>query len=61
MRQMSEPEEVDVLTVKENVVYLTEEVRDEFKIKKGDKLVILNDNGKMVVKVRHKAKISDSS
>jgi len=45
------PEEIQVLTIRNNKLYLPREVRNAFNLHDGDKVVIYNDKGKISVKV----------
>ena len=60
---MSQEEEVDVVRVSNNAIYLTKEIREAFDIKDGDKLFVSRkDDGRMVIKkVARKLKALGSS
>ncbi len=55
------PEEIQVLTVKGNKIYLPKEVRAAFNLHDGDRVVIYNDDGKISMKIIRKSKTSRSS
>ena len=55
------PEEIQVLTVKGNKIYLPREVRATFNLHDGDRLVIYDDDGKISMKILRKSKTSRSA
>ena len=55
------PEEILVLTVRGNTLYLPSDVRTTFNLHDEDKLVVYNDNGNMSFKIIRKSKVSRQS
>lgn len=52
------PEEVQVLTIRGNKIYLPLDVRTSFNLHNEDRVVVYNDGGKMFVKIIRKSKAS---
>jgi bifunctional DNA-binding transcriptional regulator/antitoxin component of YhaV-PrlF toxin-antitoxin module len=52
------PEEIQVLTVRGNKLYLPIDVRTAFNLHNEDRVVVYNDKGRMSVKIIRKSKAS---
>jgi hypothetical protein len=50
------PEEIQVLTVRGNKLYLPLDVRTAFNLHNEDRVVVFNDKGRMSVKIIRKSK-----
>lgn len=50
------PEEIQVLTVRGNKLYLPLDVRTAFNLHNEDRVVVYNDKGRMSVKIIRKSK-----
>jgi hypothetical protein len=49
-------EEIQVLTIHGNKLFLSRDVRREFNLRNEDRVVVLNDNGRMIMKIIRKSK-----
>jgi len=52
------PEEIQVLTIRGNKLYLPIDVRTAFNLHNEDRVVVYNDKGRMSVKLIRKSKAS---
>jgi hypothetical protein len=49
-------EEIQVLTIHGNKLFLPRDVRREFNLRNEDRVVVLNDNGRMIMRIIRKSK-----
>jgi hypothetical protein len=62
--ELAKPEEageaVQVLTIKDNRLYLSSDIRTAFDLHNGDKIVVYNASGNMMVKVVRRRRVPNS-